>query len=268
MGIYKMITIDYKGRLGNNIFQYILAKIISHHNNFAIHSNIRREHQYLFPSIDGYRYFYPEDNLGGHSQIISLNDACKDTPRHITLSGFFHVYDYYKNYKEQIIQWLNLPYTPSNRQKDIVLCVRGGDLWSGPYNNHHPPCPYSYYNNILENENFEKIWIVTENTNDIIANKIKNNWNGTIISNSVVEDFLFIRDSYKIVMALSTLSWWASWLSNATTIYMPQIGFMDLRLNTNGTNLCVTNEDRYKYIELKLMDDWAATPEQVEYILS
>jgi hypothetical protein len=262
-----MITIDYKGRLGNNIFQYCLARILSLHNNFAIRK-VGYEYENVLLPISGKEFYYPLDNLGGHTQKINIEEAKCDNPRHILISGYFQVYDYYKEYKERIRNWLtNLDVNNDINKKDIVLHVRGGDLWSGPYNNHHPPCPYSYYNDILKNETFEKIWIVTENKNDIMANKIKDNWNAQIISTSIINDYNFIKSSTKIVLSLSTIAWWAAWLSDATVIYFPEIGMWNPEVDRNSLNLHV-NEERYKYIRLRKMDDWAATPEQVEYILS
>jgi len=261
-----MINVSYIGRFGNNLFQYSLARIINYNNGFGIITS--GLYQDILPNIQGKEYYSPIDIYEGHQ--INFKHLCSNTPRQIRLQGFFQRYEYYKDYKDNIKLWLsNIPrktnITPT--PKDIVLHVRGGDLWGkeGSVNEHHVPCPYKYYKKILDSSTYDKIYIITEHKNDIIANKIQDNYNAIIVSNSVLEDFEFMRRSTTLVLSVSTLAWWAAWLSDATTIHFPMHGVWHPDVSKHVDN--IVTEDRYIYHNISTTTNWSASNEQIQNLL-
>ena len=66
----------------------------------------------------------------------------------------------------------------------------------------------------------DKFQEVLDHVNSVInvCNKYKCNW----ISESVYEDFNTIRSFKKIIINVSTLSWWAAVLSDADEVYVPE----------------------------------------------
>ena len=61
---------------------------------------------------------------------------------------------------------------------------------------------------------------VLDHINSVI--NICNKYNCTWISESIYEDFNTIRNFNKIIINVSTLSWWAAVLSNAEEVYVPK----------------------------------------------
>ena len=87
-----------------------------------------------------------------------------------------------------------------------------------------------------------------------------------MISQSVLKDFEFIRRASKVVLSMSTFSWWAAWLSDATRIYFPEIGLFHPTLPKEGRYLEVDDDDRY--IKIRLPEFyWSNSEVQRQYML-
>ncbi len=67
-----------------------------------------------------------------------------------------------------------------------------------------------------------------------------------IQSRGAVADFCFIRNSRNIVLAVSTFSWLAAWLSRAERIFMPVLGVLH-PLQTRSTNLLPLDDARFSF---------------------
>ena len=261
-----MITTNFVGRFGNNIFQYCIGKILADKLNYSLHI---RNNKYgnVFLGQDGITHRGPIVRLSG--MTVDLYNIKQYENKRIELNGFFQRYEYYQPYKDKILSWLNLPefnleYPTPN---DLVVHVRGGDLLSGPYNNSHPPGPFAYYNKIIEQSKFDKLYIITENTNDPVAQKIYNRFDSVMISRSVLEDFDFLLHSSRVILSLSTLSWWATYLGCAKEVHFPLIGMWHPDNYRNNLDLAVP-EPRYIYHDLYKGLNWCGSEEQIDKILA
>lgn len=259
-----MVYINYKGRLGNNIFQYCLGRIIAENLKFKLVGKLNDFSNAI--EFDGRSFLNPIESLSGHD--IDFNNIINNkNERKIILNGFFQNINYYLNSKEKINEWLkiNKQYRVPN-SKDLVLHVRGGDLYNKFPHVQYPPLPFVYYKNIIESESFDKLYIVTENVSDIIVDKLNKNFKLEIISQSPVEDYFFMLNSKKLVLSVSTLSWWSGWMSLAEKIYFPMYGLWHPNSIRKDVNLIV-DEDRYIYKDLGVMDNWCASEEQIKNLL-
>jgi len=256
-----MINIKYKGRLGNNIFQYCLGRIIAEKLNYKLVGKLDNFTNCI--ELDGQNFSYPIQTLLMHN--IDINKILNNKEsRKIILKGYFHNITYYFNSKNKIKKWLEIDNSyriPT--AEDLVLHVRGGDIYNKNPNCNHPPVPFYYYKNIIESESFNKLYIVTEFTSDIMVKKLSEKYKSEIISQSPIEDYFFMLNSKKLVLSLSTLSWWSGWMSNAEKIYFPMYGFWHPNSIRTDVNL-VVNEDRYIYKDLGVMDNWNASVEQIK----
>jgi hypothetical protein len=61
-----------------------------------------------------------------------------------------------------------------------------------------------------------------------------------------LEQFALIKSAKKIAISPSTYSWWASFLSDADTVYYPM--FKHFIPDENHTNTVVDDEQRFKLI--------------------
>jgi hypothetical protein len=66
-------------------------------------------------------------------------------------------------------------------------------------------------------------------------------------SNSEWQDFVEIASYKTIAISQSSYSWWASWLSDAKTIYYPYTpkNYWQHRNDGDDINLVVTDENRF-----------------------
>lgn len=268
-----MIYIDYIGRLGNNIFQYVIGRILAERLNFGI---ISSEIIDSLPNINGLKYNEPVIQYKNHTIDIEkiVNDS---TARKIHLCGYFQRYEYFRDKKELIRSWIKFPqYNQQYPQNnDLVIHLRIGDVFDGPYHEAYAPTPYCYYKSIIENESFKKLYILCggsfkQTFNNPLVDKITKNFGGTIIhNNNMYQDFDFLLHSNKLAMSFSTFAWWGAWLSNAEKIHFPIFGMWHPKtIWKNNNDLYVNNEPRYIYHELYPVNNWKCTPEQLKCVLS
>ncbi len=249
-----MIKINYLGRLGNNLFQYCLGRILA--NEFDTSLKTKRIEGFLAATPIKKRLQFPtlkKDILTGHS--IDLKSITQNRKRrNIVLNGFFQRYEYYKNHKSDIKDWLFSNHTQILGDRDLTISVRSGDIWQNKNNTTiHPnycALPFSYYKNIIDSHSWEQIYIVTDNANDPMVRKLSDKFSAQGQSKDPVSDFNLIRSSTNIVLPVSTFAWWAAWLSNAQKIFYPKVAVFDPSVRPD-INLIVDNEDRYEYISLQ-----------------
>jgi hypothetical protein len=92
---------------------------------------------------------------------------------------------------------------------DLIIHVRSGDIFNikFPLNNYTQP-PYSFYKKIIEENNFENIYILSENynINPVIPKLLENYNNIKFLSNDLETDFKIMLNSHYFVNSNSTLS--------------------------------------------------------------
>jgi hypothetical protein len=258
-----MINIHPKGRLGNQMFQYCLARIISEQLDYATDMELPFKNAKI---LKGKIVKSPVEQLNGHE--IDLKGVLSNKKnRRIYLNGYFQQYEYYKDYKKEIQKWFEI--TEGYKKpgiNDLVVHVRGGDLYNKGGNTQHTPCPLSYYTSIIQQTYYRRLFIVTENPDDIIVQAIQKRHSCKIISQSVIEDYYFMFHATKLVLSVCTIAWWAGWLGNATEVHYPLLGYWHHDSVRNEINLRVS-EQRYIYYDLGVQDNWQASDEQIENLL-
>lgn len=255
-----MIRVHPKGRLGNLMFQYALSRIIGTKLGCATDMDLpefTNAHM-----LGGSLYIGKPIVFTGH--IIDLEAVFKITEP-IKLSGFFQRTEYYVPYKEDIKKWfaVDKDYRKPGKN-DLVVHVRGGDLYRKKPNVNHHPCPYSYYKRIIDFAEYDKLFIVTENPKDIVVQKIFAEHGGEIISQSPIEDYYFMLHATELALSPSTLAWWAAWLGESKIVHFPQIGFWHPKVRTD-VDLRV-DEPGYNYYDSGT-EDWTASEEQIKALL-
>lgn len=265
-----MVKVNYGGRFGNNLCQYILGRIIAEELQFALEVP-DRGYDFL-KNIAGQRHDKPVEYYGGH--ILDLNKIINDkrARKIVFLDGYFQRYEYYKPYRKKIKKWFNFDSYPCRRptsEKNVVLHIRGGDLWQNKKDRcQHSPVPLRYYQKVLQDTEYDEAWIVKEPGDDPIVNRLSTMYPDMhVISQSVISDFLFMHHASTIALSMSTMSWWAAWLSEAKTIHLPLYGFWHPKSYRQDIDMRVDNEDRYVEHDLEAFDSWTGTPEQMNNLL-
>jgi hypothetical protein len=218
-----MITPELIGRLGNQMFQYAVARIIAEKNgyNFYISKDKSAHDQNISEFFnldmgidDGNQHtVYQQDSMiqKFDPNIFHLPDGTK-------ISGFFQTEKYFDGYEDKVKTWFNFDLT--NKTKELLnqydtneycfIHFRGTDYkhmtdwW----------LPFSYYQNamnkIKEIKPDIKFLIITDNSDD--AREYFDGYD--ILSNDLMTDFGLLYMSKYCIIPNSSFSWWAAWLSD------------------------------------------------------
>jgi hypothetical protein len=208
-----MISIEFKGRLGNNIFQYSLVRIIAMLNNYeyGFSKDIWEKNggNKIFDCNLGINYNNIENIYNEEPDIYDPNVLT--IPDKTRLNGYFQNEKYYIDYKKYIIDILKLK--PINMSEyDFNCCYihfRGGDFKNISYTVKH-----DYYleaiNKMKEIKSDINFIVITDDiieAKNIFSDDIK------IINNSIEIDFNILYYCHYCIIPDSTFSWWATWLS-------------------------------------------------------
>jgi len=132
----------------------------------------------------------------------------------------------------------------------VVTNLKKHDLWTmedlNNYKNKllkYGDCGANYSNSTIINE--EQMKESLNNLNSVI--KILNEKNAIWKSDTIFNDFNFIRSFNKIIIGVSTFSWWAAILSEANEVYAPK-NWKKLKGHRNK-NLPFVELDNWKVVD-------------------
>jgi hypothetical protein len=244
------IRIHYKGRFGNNLFQFAVAMIISEMKNLQI--NARKVGHFSPLDINKNKEYNDSSELTiGQTNLIDF-DAIKKHNGGFYLDGFFQDYRNFVNHKNIIKE--NYSFEKIHIQNnDESLCIH---LRLTDYLDYSFALPNDFVIESINHLNYPILNIVSDSKFDKniahIINKINKSIKVNVVEpkNNEWEDFLFIASSKNIFMSMSTYSWWAAFLSDADKIFFPKSPkiYWSNSNHPDAVSLDVTDEDRYIYI--------------------
>ena len=284
-----MIEINVSGGLGVRLFQYVFGYILSTLKNDSLkiverdtykkkyENGTKRKYSEfekiteIFPNIK--TYIENKNSRMENSKIISghthnIDELLNYDGKIIMKGSGFQNYNYFKQHKKLIKELLYIPekHLKKFNSNDVVIHYRLGDTktellkkrvrhnekYIGYHN--YQNMSNDYFIDILSNNNFEKVYVVTDSPDDICIQTLKSKINCEIICNNMYDDFLFLVSAPNLIICHSTFSWWAAFLSNAEKIYMPKTNFnKNIKYHAewiyrNDIYLNVDDEERYIYI--------------------
>jgi hypothetical protein len=274
------VEVQFLGRLGNNLFQYALGRILaeemgmqlkclapSHLGSYATETAVQPSSTLpalkdFFPNISfeipGDEITYPEERyvLGerfwsGHGVPVQ-NIIARRSKSKIVLKGFFQRYEYLLPYKDRIKEWYKIkPRAKSFAfdNDDVVVSIRRG----ADYAVHGWRLHLSYYKNALRSMNPKTVYVVGTGVDNEVLDALSN-FNPIHLSGEPIEEFCIIMAANKIILSNSTFAWWAAWLSKATDIVYPRPERY-WGIECPDVNLEVP-EERYRYIDVIGSDRW------------
>jgi hypothetical protein len=248
-----MIDVHYKGRMGNNMFQYCLGRILAEKFGFALSATPIPGFPRTFVKVDGERCEAPEKTLTG--QRIDLDSILNGVPQKYVLDGWFQCYEYYRPYRDQIREWLEFDpaiQAPLVAPNEVVVNVRRTDYillnWA---------LPFSFYERALTQlmPDGGKIWIVTDDRRDPFFKKFAR-WKPKFFSGTPHEQLLFMAKAKRLIMSQSTFSWWPTFLGNPEEVICPKSSFgawskfggeaSDVNLIESDRFICVECHEPYQ----------------------
>jgi len=255
-----LIEVRYKARLGNNLFQYCLGRILAEELGFALLAEPIPGFPNTAQPVNGVRVEGPEKRLTG--QRIDLAGILADRrPRRIVLDGWFQRYEYYRPYRAKICEWL--AFDPSIRtsdpDSDVVVHVRRTD-----YVQHGWALPFSYYAEALERliPKGGRVWIVTDDSRDPFFRNFAP-WRPRYSSGAALEQMLFMARADRLVMSQSTFSWWPTFLGDPNAVVCPVPSFGAWSEQGEAREASLIERDRF--ICLKCAKRYQPTNSEVRY---
>lgn len=227
-----MVTVEFWGRMGNQLFQYAMCRSVAERN--------------------GYKFYINKDDWEGHGLFScdlgtrdgSVHSVFKDSPGQkynpkvfavsdFTLFlGFYQTDKYFK--RDDVKNWFTPNITESAKELIAIynpleyafLNIRGTDYKKIP----HFLLPLDYYERAMAyllniNPNL-KFAVVTDDI-ELSATYFPKL---PIIHSHPHTDFCLLYSARYLVTAISTFAWWAGYLQDNNTVIAPS-GWMNHNLN-------------------------------------
>lgn len=275
------VEVRFTRRLGNNLFQYCLGRILAEALGYELvcvwpgapssvaHHEMTSGPWATLPSLATYfpnallhlpgkrvilpheRYVLGERNWSGQGIPMRAILACS-AERRIVLSGFFQRMEYYAPHRNKIRTWLKrcgVDRGFSPQPTDVVVNIRRGldyfvDGWV---------LSPDYYVTALESLAPGRVYVCGVGIDDTVRDALRR-YHPTYYKGTPIEEFDFISRFNRIVLSNSTFAWWAAWISDAEYIVFPRSRcywgeeFPDVDLEVD--------ESRYVYIDDVATEVW------------
>jgi hypothetical protein len=130
-------------------------------------------------------------------------------------------------------------------EKDLVINIRTGEILNGVP--HYPILPISFYEDVVSKTGLNPVFVGQLNPSEYVQ-QLRSRFSGArfIDSQGARADFDLIRSAKNIVVAVSTFSWLAAWLSEAKTIILPLSGFLN-PAHHREIDLLPVDDVRYRF---------------------
>jgi hypothetical protein len=212
-----MITVRYNGRIGNQLFQYSLGRIIAHKLGYALSCRSISGLPSTEVPIGGLTYEEPLEILTG--QAIPLRSVLQDTrARAIILDGYFQRAEFFMPYREQIRNWVLGDEERKIDPRRVVIHIRRTD-----YLDHKWELPFHFYREALKAAGVSgrDIWICTDDSKDPFLRRFAS-YHPKIFQGDEIASFHFMRTAGCLILSRSSFSWWAAFLAEGQSAFGPQ----------------------------------------------
>lgn len=208
------INLGNYGRLGNQMFEIASTIGIAIRNNTS----------YGFPLWEYSKYFegrLPRYYLESYRTYIERSpyyeDVILDTKFDWNLQGYFQSWKYFDHCRDLILDIFKFYPSPVNR---IAIHVRRGDYVH--LQNKHPLLKMEYYQKAMNYFNGEKFTVFSDDVEWCTKHFPRKNITfSTTSGENPIHDFFKMASHKGFIMANSSFSWWAAYLSGNNNVIAP-----------------------------------------------
>ena len=263
-----MITVQLIGGLGNQLFQYAMAKSLSiekkqkfsidvssfetyklHHyalNHFNIQKKVyKKPNRYLNKIINLFqkRTYYKEVNFNFNKSIFDINES------NIYLEGYFQSEKYFVKHEKQIRKDFEI-ISPLKKQtheaikhiqevNSVSLHIRRGDYLQHMIHNTDKTDYYKTAMATMQSKVENPVYFIFSDDIPWAKENFKTNFETIFVDfNDALtnfEDLKLMSACKHNIIANSSFSWWGAWLNTNKNkiIVAPKLWFNDSTINTN-----------------------------------
>jgi hypothetical protein len=211
-----MIYVTFRGRLGNQMFQYTLARILGEKFNQRIHTSSPD-----FPFIEENEIIkrtYEKNILVDDNNFLQILESKNLDSTNFILSGYFQNRLFPLKYGKKILDCFNIEQRHKERE-EIFIHYRLGDF---PEDNIPRPEYYIYcLDEILKTSN-QKIYISTDSPQHDRIIDLQKKYEAKIVNFKKPREAIIYGSQFKNkILSFGTFSWWIGFLGNQNNIYCP-----------------------------------------------
>ena len=269
----KYFSINPVGGLGNRIIAYMAALAVGRRLAEPIKYNCSLPELGLEFDIrlhDKLRSdpgCYIVNDLDAKQLDEVVGDIRRSDATAVIFHGLFQRYDFFapvEFYRGIVLtkQPLDIPAFDDN---DLVINVRAGDVLGGDFA-WYPLVPVNFFRNLIATTKRSPVFLGQLDDCAYVAEIRKAFPQARMIpSGGAMVDFNRLLHAGRLCVAISTFSWLAAWLSEATEIHYPLLGFLHPFCHPRGVHslggidLTPLGDSRYRYHLFPILN---AQPEQ------
>jgi hypothetical protein len=239
------VTVEYPGRFGNNLFQYIFARLFAARNGLKVVTPFNHEN---FVSMAPQQGGFEADR----GRITEIGDGewsldNRWAPGRFLIKGYFQRSEIYWANKPEIETFAK-PVGPAVVQpsEDLVVNFR----IDSDYRDHlaiHP----TWYADILARESYRRLYVVSDLNDEAFFQRAMPGHKYEVFRGSPREQWDFLRGFERIVMSNSTFCWWAVFFGRAKKAFIFKRWIDNGNVHLTKFPGAVVTEGRFLYEEAK-----------------
>lgn len=213
-----IVTVNYKGRFGNNLFQYLAGLLFARQYGGIMASPP--------PDLGGILEAIPpswcQPTAAPPGPATRLDDATDIMAAHLPphtnvhLDGWFQRASYYMPHRDEIKSWFRMPVVVRNGE-DLAVHVRLTDYWTNWHDGSRVIEP-GWYKSVIEKERYEKLHLFCDDYDDPYLRAF-DRYAPVVARGTPAEEFHAMRSFARMVMSNSTFCWWAWFLGRGEKCY-------------------------------------------------
>jgi len=216
-----MVTVEYDGRTGNNMFQYSFGRLVAELNGLRMGTKwCSPEFIRSTPEKPGRSVESPVEYIGDSYRDEHNRDfLSRPYSTMVVCDGFFQDHRIYDQHRGAVRSFWDADPVEVNT-RDIVMHLRLGDYTSRDVDTIVHP---GWFQRCLMLEGYKpgkgrKLYLVTDDPGDPYLRFFRE-LKPEVVSGAPREDFDFIRRFETVLCSPSTYCWWAVFLGHAKKVY-------------------------------------------------
>jgi hypothetical protein len=247
----RVVVMRHRGNLANKMIQYMGALAISNRiaNCSIVNVSIPEWNLEIPDDTQNERFFDNIDLWTWDAFRPHINEICALANRsesvRIMMADHLQRMEFLE--PPQVYQSL-FPYSSPSRkvgEGDLLINVRTAEILQGVP--HYPLLPIEFYEDVIASTELNPVFVGQLGDSEYVR-QLKSRFPKAVFydSQGARADFDLIRSAKNIVVAVSTFSWLAAWLSQAQTIFLPLSGFYN-PAHHREIDLLPVDDIRYRY---------------------